>query len=131
MALQLSLASSSENPHRGDVSRTRSSRIGAVVVAKVVVVVGVLGFSVGESVTEVDPWLGDGVGEEVGRATTGGDEEQPFAILMSTSAQFQNCSGTPRPSGGMTSQTGTFPGKKPSGQSYVSYPSGLQLFAVM
>ena len=96
MALQLSLASSSENPHRGDVSRTRSSRIGAVVVAtvvvvaEVVVVVGVLGFLVGESVTEVDPWLGDGVGEEVGRATTGGDEEQPFAILMSTSAQFQN-----------------------------------------
>lgn len=74
---------------------------------------------------DVDPLLGDdvgtvigeAVGSEVGSSTAGEDVPQPFATRISTSAQFQNCSGTPRPSGGMESQTGTFPGWNPSGQS--------------
>lgn len=44
------------------------------------------------------------VGREVGKLATGGGEEvppHPFPTLIATSAQFQNCSGTPRPSGGM------------------------------
>jgi len=88
---------------------------------------------VGADVTlkAVGALLGDGVGSFVGRFVgskvgeikAGADVGQLFATLISTSAQFQNCSGTPRPSGGTTSQTetGKSPGSlNPSGQSYVS-----------
>jgi len=55
--------------------------------------------------------VGSLIGEVVGdRVAAGEDVPQPFATLISTSAQFQNCSGTPRPSGGITSQTGRSPG---------------------
>ena len=49
--------------------------------------------------------VGNAVGREVGKpADTGGGDgmpPHPFPTLIATSAQFQNCSGTPRPSGGM------------------------------
>lgn len=64
--------------------------------------------------------VGSIVGLRVGVVTGGIGSSQPLATLIETSAQFQNCSGTPRPSGGMLSQTGILPGWKPSGHSYVS-----------
>ena len=49
--------------------------------------------------------VGNAVGREVGKpADTGGGDDtppHPFPTLIATSAQFQNCSGTPRPSGGI------------------------------
>ena len=100
----------------------------AAVVVEVVVVVGekmfgFVGLAVGNRVGRADAVdngvgrvdVGNGVGRAdvgnrvVGRADdigtdTGGVDgvpPQPFPTFMATSAQFQNCSGTPRPSGGM------------------------------
>jgi len=72
-----------------------------VVVLEIVVVVAPEVIATVEVVVDVTVGR-DIVGLGVGR-TAGGDEDapQPFATLISTSAQFQNCSGTPRPSGGM------------------------------
>ena len=79
-----------------------------VVVADVVVEVVVVakrllfvGLAVGTAVAVV---VGKAVGWGVGRPDATEGEEllpHPFPTLMATSAQFQNCSGTPRPSGGM------------------------------
>ena len=76
-----------------------------VVVVEVVVVAKRLlfvGLAVGTAVAVV---VGKAVGWGVGRpdATEGAEEllPHPFPTLMATSAQFQNCSGTPRPSGGI------------------------------
>ena len=79
-----------------------------VVVAVLLVVVVVakrlpfVGLSVGNVVAVI---VGKAVGWDVGRPdATGGTEDtlpHPFPTLMATSAQFQNCSGTPRPSGGI------------------------------
>lgn len=72
-----------------------------VLVAKVEEVV-VVEEGTGRFETEV---VGKAVGREVGEpADTGGGEDvppHPFPTLIATSAQFQNCSGTPRPSEGM------------------------------
>lgn len=82
----------------------------AAVVVDVVVVVGEkmfagVGLAVGDGVGRADD-VGNDVGwaDVIGTAVTGGAGDvppQPFPTLMATSAQFQNCSGTPRPSGGM------------------------------
>ena len=76
-----------------------------VVVVEVVVVakrLSFVGLAVGTAVAVV---VGKAVGWGVGRpdATEGAEEllPHPFPTLMATSAQFQNCSGTPRPSGGI------------------------------
>lgn len=81
-----------------------------------------VGVDVGESVTL--PWFPSSffVGGEEGafvgeKDSTGGLVPHPVPTLTWTSAQFQNCSGTPRPSAGTIVQTGTFPGENPSGQS--------------
>lgn len=69
-----------------------------------------------EDVVDVEtPSIGDNVGLDVvmtsvgalvgDKVVAGDDVPQPPATLISTSAQFQNCSGTPLPSGGMLSQT--------------------------
>lgn len=83
----------------------------AAVVVDVVVVVGEkmfagVGFAVGDGVVGRADDVGNDVGwaDVIGTAVTGGAGDvppQPFPTLMATSAQFQNCSGTPRPSGGM------------------------------
>lgn len=83
----------------------------AAVVVDVVVVVGEkmfagVGLAVGDGVGRADDVGNDVVGraDVIGTAVTGGAGDvppQPFPTLMATSAQFQNCSGTPRPSGGM------------------------------
>ena len=77
----------------------------------VVVVVVVLAAKVEEVVVEEftggfeTEAVGDAVGTDVGNpADTGGGVDvppHPFPTLIATSAQFQNCSGTPRPSGGI------------------------------
>jgi len=79
----------------------------AIVVAVVVVVAKVEEVVV-EEVTggfETEVVGNTVVGREVGKPTdTGGGEDvapHPFPTLIATSAQFQNCSGTPRPSGGI------------------------------
>ena len=78
-----------------------------VIVVAVVVVVAKVEEVVVEEVTggfETEA-VGNAVGREVGKpADTGGGEDvppHPFPTLIATSAQFQNCSGTPRPSGGI------------------------------
>jgi hypothetical protein len=112
MDLHCSLASISDFPHLGELLSTRfplEDVVVVVVVADVVVEVVVVakrfsfvGLSVGTAVAVV---VGKAVGWGVGRPdATGGAEEllpHPFPTLMATSAQFQNCSGTPRPSGGI------------------------------
>jgi len=82
----------------------------AAAVVEVVVVVGekmfaFVGLAVGDKVGRADV-VGNGVGraDEIGTNVIGGAGDvppQPFPTLIATSAQFQNCSGTPRPSGGM------------------------------
>ena len=78
----------------------------AVVIAVLLVVVAkrlpFVGLSVGNVVAVI---VGKAVGWDVGRPdATGGAEDtppHPFPTLIATSAQFQNCSGTSRPSGGI------------------------------
>jgi hypothetical protein len=108
MDLHCSLASISDFPHLGELLSTRfplEDVVVVVVVADVVVEVVVVakrlsfvGLTVGTAVAVV---VGKVVGWDVGRPdATGGAEEllpHPFPTLMATSAQFQNCSGTPRP----------------------------------
>ena len=80
--------------------------VAVLLVVVVVVVVAkrlpFVGLSVGNVVAVI---VGKAVGWDVGRPdATGGTEDtlpHPFPTLMATSAQFQNCSGTPRPSGGI------------------------------
>ena len=118
IGLHCSRASSSEVPHLGELLSTSSPVnidvddddvvvvVVAVVIAVLLVVVAkrlpFVGLSVGTAVAVV---VGKVVGWDVGRPdATGGAEEllpHPFPTLMATSAQFQNCSGTPRPSGGI------------------------------
>lgn len=79
-----------------------------LVVVAVVVVVGKkmlsrVGLAVGTVLGALVVGKAVIVGSEVGRAEEGDDggPPQPLPILIATSAQFQNCSGTPRPSGGI------------------------------
>lgn len=67
----------------------------------------------------------------VGRGFVGGDGGLPQLVEMLTSAQFQNCSGTPRPSGGRGwLHCPRFPGSKPGLNSYLSYPTSKHEFPV-
>lgn len=61
----------------------------------------------------VGPLLGVRVGTllgvAVGKDAIGDEVPQPVPTLISTSAQFQNCSGAPRPSGGILVHAPTAP----------------------
>jgi len=77
-----------------------------VVVEVVVVVVDVV------VVTDTGGGVDALLGEAVGRGLTVGDDVPE--VVMLTSAQFQNCSGHPRPSGGIVSHI-LMPEPSPSG----------------
>jgi len=82
--------------------------------------------------------VGGGIvgGETVGGGSVGAGGGTVGAVgpdgVILTSAQFQNCSGTPFPSGGIGPQRLQVLGcQLESGQSYPSYPGWIHEFAVM
>lgn len=65
------------------------------------------------------------------RLPTNGAGGAPQSLEILTSAQFQNCSGAPLPSGGSGPHCVPCCGlSQPIGQSYVSYPTWLHVLAV-
>jgi len=105
--------------------------VGLVVVVAGTLVVGTLVVGVPVVGTPVVGFLV--VGYALGaRLPTNGACGAPQSLEILTSAQFQNCSGAPLPSGGSGPHCVPCSGcTQPIGQLYRSYPTWLQVLAVM